>query len=86
MAQILLQNMRIDSCRKCGAELREYDYSERCQACGREFTQFACVKCQTITEPQYHVHAKSNKGLEIIVWCKAFQDTELDFIRLLALQ
>lgn len=48
--------MRIDSCKKCGVELREYDNSERCDACGKEFTQFVCVKCQTVTEPQYHIH------------------------------
>ncbi|MGQ0771572.1 MAG: hypothetical protein ACT4NT_02200 [Nitrososphaerota archaeon] len=48
--------MRIDSCKKCGIELREYDDSEKCQACGQGFTQFVCAGCQLITEPQYHIH------------------------------
>ncbi|MFM7862414.1 MAG: hypothetical protein ACKO7Y_06715 [Candidatus Nitrosotenuis sp.] len=48
--------MRIDSCRKCGTELREYDDSERCLSCGKEFTQFVCVRCKIVTDPQYHIH------------------------------
>ncbi|MGQ0606138.1 MAG: hypothetical protein ACT4OD_04180 [Candidatus Nitrosotenuis sp.] len=56
--------MRIDSCKKCGIELREYDDSARCQTCGKEFAQFVCIKCQLVTEPQYHVHRNSENILE----------------------
>ncbi|MFY9300292.1 MAG: hypothetical protein WAO91_03795 [Candidatus Nitrosotenuis sp.] len=51
--------MRIDSCRKCGAELREYDEVERCQICEKHYTQFRCKNCGIVTEPQYHAHSPS---------------------------
>jgi len=53
---ILEISMRIDSCRKCGKELRQHDRLELCQNCGKEFTQFVCEGCKIITEPQYHTH------------------------------
>ncbi|MBM3903931.1 MAG: hypothetical protein FJ357_02140 [Thaumarchaeota archaeon] len=59
--------MRIDSCRKCGIELRQYGYAERCQSCGREFAQFTCLKCNLVSDPQYHIHNKAKEALEIVI-------------------
>jgi predicted amidophosphoribosyltransferase len=56
--------MRIDLCRKCGSELREFKQAERCHACGEEFSQFTCAKCNIITEPQYHIHPENNSAFE----------------------
>ncbi|HXG74164.1 MAG: hypothetical protein QW177_06340 [Candidatus Nitrosotenuis sp.] len=49
--------MRVDLCRKCGIELKEYSDSETCQVCGRDYAQFRCNKCGMVTEPQYHIHS-----------------------------
>ncbi|NDB32810.1 MAG: hypothetical protein EB150_04485 [Nitrososphaeria archaeon] len=60
--------MRIDSCRKCGTEQKEYDGSQRCQTCGKEISQFVCARCQIITEPQYHIHKRLEQdSLAIII-------------------
>lgn len=59
--------MRIDSCRKCGFEQKEYNNNELCQVCKKNFVQFVCVKCHTVTDPQYHTHNNIIKPLEITI-------------------
>lgn len=56
--------MRVDLCRRCGNELREFKQAERCNTCGEEFSQFTCAKCNIVTEPQYHIHAENNAAFE----------------------
>jgi predicted amidophosphoribosyltransferase len=48
--------MRIDSCRRCGTELKKYQNSMACKNCGKDFEQFSCPVCNVVTEPQYHEH------------------------------
>jgi predicted amidophosphoribosyltransferase len=55
--------MRVDLCRKCGKELKEFNQAERCSVCGKEFSQFACASCNMVTEPQYHTHNYSEASL-----------------------
>lgn len=48
--------MRVDMCRKCGIELRKFEQPEKCDICGKEFSQFICSQCNIVTDPQYHNH------------------------------
>ncbi|MCH9659123.1 hypothetical protein K0U27_10650 [archaeon] len=42
--------MRLDSCRKCGAEMK---INKRCEVC-RNANQFLCLICSDITDEQIH--------------------------------
>lgn len=36
--------------------MRMYGDIKRCAVCGKNYTQFICVRCDIMTEPQYHAH------------------------------
>lgn len=49
--------MRIDSCRKCGSEMKpSKDY---CDVCDSPI-KFVCTECRKETELQYHVQFHKN--------------------------
>jgi hypothetical protein len=58
--------MRIDSCRKCGAEMEsKIDADVECQICNSA-TKFVCTNCESETEVQYHVHHTEKMGKKLL--------------------
>ena len=49
--------MRIDSCRKCGNEMKPSD--EYCNVCDSPM-KFVCTECKKETDMQYHVQFHKN--------------------------
>ena len=44
--------MRLESCRKCGLEMKP---DMRCEIC-RDYNRLHCPKCDATTEEQVHIH------------------------------
>ena len=52
--------MRIESCRKCGKEMKESTHEQhRCVVCGRSNTLF-CDTCNQFGQEQFHEHVLEN--------------------------
>lgn len=55
-----MDDMRIESCRKCGKEMKESKNDEhKCMVCGRSNTLY-CESCNLFGQEQFHEHVLDN--------------------------